>query len=190
MSDIVIIQAIKCQAKEIAKLIIMAMSEDCCKYFHGPGYTLQDFEGFMTLLVEREDTQYSYLNTLCAMDGDKVAGCVVCYDGAKLRQLRKPFIDGMRRVFGRDFSDIMDETEAGEMYLDSLAVFPEYRHQGIASKLIAAARKKSKVMKIGVVGLLVDNNNPKAEALYKSLGFKQVGPSNWGGHPRKHMQMK
>lgn len=190
MSDIVIIQAIKSQSKQIAKLILMAMTEECCRYFYGPDYTLNDFESFMTLLVEREDTQYSYLNTLCAMDGDNVAGCIVSYDGGKLRQLRKPFLDGVGRVFGRDFSNITDETEAGELYLDSLAVFPEYRHQGIASKLIAAAHKKSKSMRIGVTGLLVDYANPKAEALYKSLGFKQVGTSNWGGHPMKHLQMR
>ena len=47
----------------------------------------------MTLLVEREDSQYSYKNTMVAVDGDKVVGISVCYDGSKLHELRRPFLE-------------------------------------------------------------------------------------------------
>ena len=45
-------------------------------------------------------------------------------------------------------------------------------------------------MRVGPAGLLVDENNPRAERLYKSVGFKVVGTNVWGGHNMKHMQMK
>ena len=70
-------EASKSQAAEIASLIMTAMTDDCCLYFCGEGYGLEDFRKMMTMLVEREDSQYSYRNTLVAMDVDKVVGISV-----------------------------------------------------------------------------------------------------------------
>ena len=67
-------RATKEQSADIARLIMMAMTDECCLYFCGDGYGLEDFYGMMTRLVEREDSQYSFKNTLVAMDGDKVVG--------------------------------------------------------------------------------------------------------------------
>ena len=67
-------EATKIQAAEIACLIMTAMTDDCCLYFCGEGYGQEDFRKMMTILVEREDSQYSYRNTLVAMDEDKVVG--------------------------------------------------------------------------------------------------------------------
>ena len=61
-------EATKNQAAEIACLIMTAMTDDCCLHFCGEGYGLEDFRKMMTILVEREDSQYSYRNTLVAMD--------------------------------------------------------------------------------------------------------------------------
>ena len=96
LTKIKISKATKEQAPEIARLIMMAMTDDCCLYFCGDGYGLEDFRKMMTMLVEREDSQYSYRNTLVAMDGDQVVGISVSYDGGKLRELRLAFIEGQR----------------------------------------------------------------------------------------------
>ena len=77
-------KAITAQSEEITKLIMTAMTDDCCLHFCGNGYGLDDFRKMMTTLVEREDSQYSYRNTLVAMDGDKVVGISVSYDGGCL----------------------------------------------------------------------------------------------------------
>ena len=68
------------QAADIARLIMTAMTDDCCLHFCGVGYGLEDFRGMMTMLVEREESQYSYRNTLVAMDGDRLVGIAVSYD--------------------------------------------------------------------------------------------------------------
>ena len=60
------------QASEIASMSMTAMSEECCQWLAGPGHTLSDLHQLLTRLVERDDTQYSYLNTLVAMDGDEL----------------------------------------------------------------------------------------------------------------------
>ena len=90
-----------------------------------------------------------------------------------------------------------DETQAGalgfaawlvqELYLDSLAVLPEYRRQGIASHLIRATKEHADRIGLPCVGLLVDKGNPDGEALSASIGFQYVNDSHWGGHEMKHL---
>ena len=77
-------QARKDQASDIAHLIMMAMTDECCLHFCADGYGLKDFHRMMTLLVEREDSQYSYTATLVALSGGKVVGIAVSYDGGSL----------------------------------------------------------------------------------------------------------
>ena len=177
----------KAQSAEIARLIMMAMTDDCCLHFCGVGYGLDDFRRMMTSLVEREDSQYSYRNTLVAMDEDTIVGITVSYDGARLHELRHAFIEAAREQIGKDHSGMDDETQAGELYLDSLAVLPEYRRQGIAQRLLKATQEKAGQMKLPCVGLLVDKGNPAGESLYASVGFRYVNDSCWGGHSMKHL---
>lgn len=180
-------EATKPQAADIAHLIMMAMTDACCLYFCGDGYGLEDFHRMMTLLVEREDSQYSYRNTLVAMDRDKVVGVSVSYDGGRLHELRRAFIEAAKEHVGKDHSCMDDETQAGELYLDSLAILPEYRRQGIAKALLLATKERADKMGLPYVGLLVDKNNPAGETLYSSVGFRYAGDNRWGGHPMKHL---
>ena len=175
------------QSASIARLIMMAMTDDCCLHFCGVGHGLDDFRRMMTSLVEREDSQYSYKNTLVAMDDEKVVGVAVSYDGARLHELRQAFIEAAKEQIGKDHSGMDDETQAGELYLDSLAVLPDYRLQGIARKLLRATKEKADQMGLPCLGLLVDKGNPAGESLYASVGFRYVNDSYWGGHPMKHL---
>ena len=182
-----IVEGTKDQAAEIARLIMTAMTDDCCLYFCGDGFGLNDFHKMMTMLVERENSQYSYRNTLVAMDGDKVIGISVSYDGARLHELRRAFIEAAKKYIGKDHSGMDDETQAGELYLDSLAVLPEYRRQGIARKLLKVTKERANRLGLPCVGLLVDKDNPIGEALYTSIGFSYINDNQWGGHPMKHL---
>lgn len=174
--------------ESIARLITTAMTDDCCMYFYGSEHTATDFMHFIARLAKATNSQYSYANTIVATNCGKIVGAAVSYDGGKLKELRQAFIDGMRNYFGKDFKNMPDETEPGELYLDSFAVNAEFRHQGIGTELINATCQKAAEMGIHKVGLLVDTNNPSAEHLYTSLGFKEAGSSSWGGHAMKHMQ--
>ena len=109
------------------------------------------------------------------------------YDGAKLHELREAFIEGARREFGVDHSGMDDETAAGEWYLDSLAVFPQFRGQGIAHQLLSAAARRAADHGLPAA-LLVDKGNPKAERLYRSIGFEYVEDAMWGGHEMRRLR--
>lgn len=93
---------IKCaepgMAPQIASLIMEAMNHECCQNFAGAQHTLADFHHMMTRLVEMEDSQYSYRNTLVAIASDgSLAGICVAYDGGMLRTLRQRFVEAARR---------------------------------------------------------------------------------------------
>ncbi len=175
-------------APEIAGLIMEAMTLECCAFFLGPDNGMDDFRALMSELCLRNDTQYSYLNSVVAVEGDKIVGVAVSYDGGRLHELRRAFVEGASCKFCRDFSHIGDETECGELYLDSLAVKRMYRHCGIGGKLMDATLKKAERIGLGKVGLLVDDNNPNAESLYRKKGFEYVNASSWAGHGMKHFQ--
>lgn len=180
-----IVGARKEQAAEIASLIMEAMDYDCCQNFAGEAHTLEDFHRMMTSLVEMDDSQYSYRNTLVALVDGQLAGCLVGYDGKDLQRLRKRFIEKAAEYLEQDFSDMDDETQAGEYYLDSLCVKKEFRKRGLATRLIKEAIKRHGSQP---VGLLVDHTHPWAERLYRAIGFEFVNETTWGGHAMNHLQ--
>ena len=191
-----IIPATPAHAADIAQLIMTAMTEDCCQYLAGKEHTLDDFYHMMLDLVLMDDSQYSWRNTFVAVDEEAtegnveyapVAGAIVGYDGGKLHELRQAFINAAKECFGRDFSRMDDETQAGEVYLDSLAVMPDHRGKGIATSLLRAMIEKAAKEGHPAVGLLVDKGNPNAERLYLHVGFEYANDSSWGGHPMRHL---
>ena len=141
LSDIKIRHAQKKDAPAIAELIMMAMTDECCLHFCGNGFDLEDFREMMIGLVEHEHSQYSYRNTIAAVFGEKIVGISVSYDGGMLHDLREIFILKAKEIIGMDEYKLDDETQEGELYLDSLAVHPGFRRLGIAKSLIQATKR-------------------------------------------------
>lgn len=178
-------------APYIARAVLMAVGEEIELEFAGSEERRPLALKTFTELASRTDSQYSYLNSLVAVDDDgTVAGVIVSYDGARLLELRRAFFEVAGRVLGLDFDDSLPvETDGDEIYLDSLAVFPQYRGRGLAVRLIDAARERHAASG-KPVGLLVDTDNPKAYALYRSLGFVKVGARPFAGTMMEHLQLK
>jgi ribosomal protein S18 acetylase RimI-like enzyme len=82
------------------------------------------------------------------------------------------------------------EAQEGEWYLDTLAVFHDYRGQGIGSELLKNLPQFVKNSGVEFIGLNVDFDNPKAEKLYEQIGFKTTGIMTISGHLYKHMQWR
>ena len=64
---------------------------------------------------------------------------------------------------------------ADEGYITNVAVFPEFRRQGVAAKLIAVFENFAGGNKLAFLTLEVRPSNTAAIALYKGFGFEEVG---------------
>lgn len=138
-------------------------------------------------LARRDDTQYSYRNALVALVDGVRAGAIVGYDGARLHELRAPMEEIFRKMHGDDFV-LEEETSAGEFYLDSVAVLPQFKGLGVGRMLVGRMSERAFAEGFDRVGLIVDFDNTKAEALYSAMGFRRVNPTTFLGHRMWHMQ--
>lgn len=140
--------------------------------------------------MEDPTYRYSYSHGVVKEIDGEVAGILFGYNAED-----EPTIDdGFQRVlagFGIDEGEQLfgeEETFPGEWYLDSISVDPAFRGKGIGAELIEAipllAEKEGK----SLIGLSVDEVNPKAKRLYERMGFKVVGERMISNHRYEHMQ--
>lgn len=174
---ITIREALPEDAALLGRVVLMALHTD----------DSHPLSGIFKELAARDDSQYSYKNAIVAEFDGKPAGAIIGYDGARLHELRRPLFELMEKRTGRTV-EIEDETSAGEFYADSLAVLPEYRGRGVGRALLADVCRRAFENGFCKVGLLVDVTNPKAEAMYASLGFRRVNPTTFLGLDMWHMQ--
>lgn len=181
--NLTIREATKKDADLIAHVVAMAMGYDLAADYAGD----EDVIKVIGEVALCDDTQYSYQNALIAEIEGNPAGAIVGYDGGQLHRLREGSLSVIRR-YHPDINITEDETEPGEFYLDSIGVLPEFRGQGIASRLIASMADKARMAGYARCGLLVDFGNGNAERLYSSLGFRYIGERPFFGHMMKHLQ--
>ena len=63
---------------------------------------------------------------------------------------------------------------ADEAYIDGVVVSPSYRGRGVGSRLIAALEAWATGQGLSIVCLEVVDTNPRAENLYRRIGFEAV----------------
>ena len=74
----------------------------------------------------------------------------------------------------------------GEVYITNVAVFPQFRRQGIAEALIKKLMDISQSEKAEFITLEVRKSNMGAINLYTKMGFKEVGSrKNFYENPRE-----
>lgn len=128
----------------------------------------------------REDVLYSYRHAIIAWEDDIPVGICLCYDGAKYHEMRKRTFDMFEQLMHydpthekMDLENAEDEAVAGEYYMDSLAVMPDWRKKGIGLQLMKAQLNKARTLGFMKASLLVDPENVNAQQMYKKLGFKE-----------------
>ena len=143
---------------------------------------------FLEYFAKHTNNQYSYENCFILEYNGIKAGVANLYAGAELAELRKPVLKYIKDEFDRDFIP-EDETQSGEIYLDTFGVSPKFRGKGLGTKILTYLIEEFCQRHNQKLGLLVDNDNPKAEKLYLKLGFKKVADKTLMGKPMKHLQI-
>ena len=170
-------------AEVVAKAVAMAIGDEVALQ----NYCGAEYLDVLAEIASREATQYSWQYALVAEVDGVTAGAVVGYDGARLSELREGTFAVLRERTGH-IPVVADETEAGEYYLDSVGVLPEFRGCGVGRTLIEAFCDKVFAAGYEKVGLIVDCDNYNAGKLYASLGFARVGRKRFFGHDMWHLQ--
>ncbi len=174
--------------KQVAPLIIQAMEDLACTFANTEDseMAIPLFEHFF----QQKANQYSFENTLVYEEDNEIAGSITVYDGALLPAYREPFLKYIAENYNVKDLIIENETLIGELYIDSLSVFPKHQGKGIGSKLLLAIKAKAKEEGHKKIGLLVDFKNPSAKKLYSALGFESVGKKQLGSSIYEHLQLK
>ena len=186
--EIIIRKANTADANKIAKLMLFAMDK-----------IVYDFIGeknenkalnFLVELIKKDHNQYSYQNiTIFENGNNEVVGMTNIYDGAELHKLRNPVLKLLKEKFNQEIHP-QDETEPGEFYIDTIAVFPEYRGYGIGHKILDYIINEYAINQDKNIGLLVDLDNPNAKRLYTNKGFIKVGEKQLMNEYHEHLQYK
>ena len=96
-----------------------------------------------------------------------------------------------REILKSNYNQIInpqDETQAGEIYIDTIAVSPDFQGKGIGSKILDYLIEEIAIKQNNVLGLLVDFENPNAKKLYEKKGFTVVGEKMLMNENHEHMQ--
>jgi|SRR5690554_1516027 len=174
-------------SKFIVPYLLLAMEDIAYEFIGERSYNKAT--KFLNAMVSQKGNQYSYENCWIVENEGEIIGVACLYDGSKLHELRKPVANYIKQHFGRDFNP-EDETEAGEIYIDCVGVNPNQQGKGIGSKIFEFLTDEYVIEQKQTLGLLVENDNPKAEKLYLKLGFRIVDEKTLVGKRLKHMQYK
>lgn len=127
-----------------------------------------------------------YENVWVYEEDGEVAGCLIAYDGENELEYEKKWLelplDEDIRAFGTPLP--IKEAEDDEMYIETVATFPEYRGKGIATSLLKYVIENHSDKKWS---LNCDYGNTRAQRLYEKIGFKTVSDIDLYGHIYQHM---
>lgn len=124
-----------------------------------------------TECAQSDNMLYTYRYSRIAEVDGQLAGALLSYPGEIYKELRQ-------RTFTEPWPDFANvdgifeqETGPGEFYLDTLAVLPSQRGQGIGRALIHDAIERGISLGYDKITLLVDPGMPHLIRLYSSVGF-------------------
>ena len=125
----------------------------------------------------RENTAFSYQNCVVAEHDGAVVALLHAFVIAASEGDAE--VDPVLRPYA--------ELEApGSLYISALAVLPEWRGQGLGTRLLAAARERARALGCPALSLICFAENGAARRLYRRHGFRVVDRRAVVPHPMIH----
>lgn len=127
---------------------------------------------------ERENSVFSYHNCTVATLGETIVGMLVAFPMI-VDEDAEPETDPVLRPYSK-----LEEDQS--YYVCGLAIFPEYRHQGIGTRLMALAETQAIAKGLHKLSLIAFEQNQGAKRLYERLGYREVAREAVVPHPLIH----
>lgn len=169
------------EAKEVAWIVLEALDIE------------EPASEEMIRLCSEAGTLYSWQNTLLADIDGKVAGGIIGYDGAAYAGMREATWPRFWQAEDpKTLEAVPQECHAGEFYLDSMAVLPQFRGLGLGKHLLRAATDVAIAKGYSYASLLASQDKPSLVAYYEKLGFRKEETITFFGHNywRMRLQLK
>lgn len=164
-NKIILRDATQDDAHFIAQVVLAAVG--ACDFVH----EASEMPG-IEAVCNMQDTLYSYLNARIAEKDGKSIACLVSYPGDNYAVARAATFERALTINHSNPLPKSDmETGEGEYYLDSLAVIPEYRGNGLGKTMLRDGIEKARLMGYDTVSLIVECDHPRLRDYYASLGF-------------------
>jgi ribosomal protein S18 acetylase RimI-like enzyme len=183
--------------KDITKLHYMA-GPNFMKYFFACNNDEKACR-ILELLYESSETIFSKEYFFLFEEDEKVKGAVSLYPGNQKALLEKNIekygkevgkitgiINSIKIILRSSLNKAIPKFYGDELYIQAISVFPEYRGQSIASKLIKHSFECAKKLNLPKVALLVEIQNVHALNVYKKYGFNIVSTNKFKEKYRKH----
>lgn len=158
--------ALKSDSAIIARLASIA-SDGVADYawtqLANPG---EDIFGVAQERYEREGTQISYQNCTIATANSNLVGMLLAWPEIAEADAEKE-TDPVLAPF-------VNLREDESYYIDCIAVFEDYRGQGIGSELMHLAEQQADDKEFGKISLIVFEDNIRAKRLYERIGYGEV----------------
>jgi len=113
---------------------------------------------------ERENTDFSYQNCTIAETEGKVVGMLLAFP---------IHVDNDYVEEDPVLAPYFELEEDNSYYISSIALFPEYRNQGIGRQLMALAETHAKEKEFKKLSLIVFEQNSGAKRLYEQLHYQE-----------------
>ncbi|WP_159887914.1 GNAT family N-acetyltransferase [Paenibacillus puerhi] len=139
-------------------------------------------EAFLT-----EDNRFSRSHVRILESGGRVAGLALIYPGRDASRMDRHLSELIARRYPGELMVFDREAEEDELYVDSLCVFPEFRGQGIGTRLLEALIREAEASEWNKLSLNVERTNVNARRLYERMGFRVRGETTIAGHLYDHM---
>ena len=116
----------------------------------------------------RGEGSFSFRNAVVADAGGKVAACLIGY---AIPDEPEPIADDMPPMFVP--LQELENLAPGTWYVNVLAAFPEFRGQGLGTRLLGVAEETARDAGCRGLSIIVADANTGARRLYKRCGYTE-----------------
>jgi len=133
----------------------------------------------------RDDIPFSYRNTVVAEIDDEVAGILISFPGEDRERER----NGWKRLVGENgggcpiMKPFRELDVPGSYFINSVSLLPQYRGEGLGTRLMELARERAANRGFKKLSLLAFEENRPSLRLYQRLGYRVVDSMPLAPHP-------